>query len=64
MIETTALGAAYLAGLGAGIYSSLSDIEARWARDAEFDANMPSGERKALIDGWQSAVEQVRAHGS
>ena len=64
VIETTALGAAYLAGLGAGIYSSLNDIEARWVRDAEFDTNMPGEKRTALIDGWQSAVQQVRSHGS
>ena len=64
VIETTALGAAYLAGLGAGIYSSLNDIEARWVRDAEFDTNMPGDKRTALIDGWQSAVQQVRSHGS
>ena len=60
VIETTALGAAYLAGLGAGIYSSLNDIEARWVRDAEFDTNMPrtahSADRRVAKCGPASSL--------
>jgi glycerol kinase len=58
--ETTALGAAFLAGLHAGVYSSLDDIAALWQRDCEFTPAMPTQERDALYHGWLNAVARVR----
>ena len=60
--ETTALGAAYLAGLQAGVFRSVDDIGERWVRDAEFAPRMPDRERKALVRGWQSAVARTLEH--
>lgn len=57
--ETTALGAAYLAGLGAGIFDSLEDISDRWQLDRRFTPQMDTRERKSLVDGWRRAVEKV-----
>jgi len=58
--ETTALGAAFLAGLHAGVYSSLDDIAKLWQRDIEFTPAMPMVERDALYHGWLNAVAKVR----
>jgi len=57
--ETTALGAAYLAGLETGIYSSLASIEQQWQADRTFEPQMPDDERKQRYDGWQRAVKRV-----
>jgi glycerol kinase len=59
--ETTALGAAYLAGLQAGMFASLDDISAKWECERRFTPAMPSAERERLYDGWQHAVKQVLA---
>jgi glycerol kinase len=58
--ETTALGAAYLAGLAVGFWSSLDDIARNWALDREFAPNMPAETRQRLYTGWQRAVERAR----
>ena len=58
--ETTALGAAYLAGLQLGIFSSLEDIASHWRRQALFKPNMEAGRRQRLISGWDKAIEGVR----
>lgn len=60
--ETTALGAAYLAGLQAGVFHSVDDVGARWARDAEFPPRMPDRERDRLVSGWESAVARTLEH--
>jgi glycerol kinase len=60
MAETTALGAAYLAGLGAGIWESPADISHRWAADAEFEPSMPRDEADSLYEGWKRAVDRAR----
>jgi glycerol kinase len=60
--ETTALGAAYLAGLAVGYWESLEDIQRNWQRDARFEAVRPEAEISALYDGWQQAIRQSRAH--
>ena len=57
--ETTALGAAYLAGLAAGLFKDVDDIRARWALDRRFLPAMNSTSRDVLYDGWRSAVERV-----
>ena len=59
--ETTALGAAYLAGLGAGLFSGEKKIAARWALDRRFRPAMARGERDRLHAGWMSAVARIRA---
>lgn len=59
--ETTALGAAYLAGLAVGYWSSQAEIAAQWALEKTFEPQMPSNERVALYDGWKRAVERSRA---
>ena len=58
--ETTALGAAFLAGLGVGLYRSLDDIAAAWKRDRHFDPLMPSAERDRIVGRWRNLVERVR----
>ena len=62
IVETTALGAAYLAGLQAGVFRSVEEIGARWARDAEFRSRMPDEERERLVRGWESAVARTLEH--
>ncbi|MDX1433362.1 MAG: FGGY-family carbohydrate kinase, partial [Gammaproteobacteria bacterium] len=57
--ETTALGAAYLAGMHAGVYGSLDDIAKQWQRDARFAAAMAEEQRQALLGGWRHAVARV-----
>lgn len=59
IIETSALGAAYLAGLGAGIYSSLEEINSLWSADQIFMPTMQTQERDQLYSGWQKAVSRV-----
>jgi glycerol kinase len=59
--ETTALGAAYLAGLAAGLFRNTNDIAARWALDRRFEPAMSSAIRNALYDGWGKAVARISA---
>jgi len=59
--ETTARGAALLAGLGAGLYGSLADAAATWQADRAFEPAMDTDQRTNNIAGWQRAVAQVRA---
>jgi glycerol kinase len=59
--ETTALGAAYLAGLQAGLFKSTADIARRWQRDRLFEPRMKAEQREALYAGWQAAVARVRS---
>jgi glycerol kinase len=58
-IETTALGAAYLAGLQVGIYQSLDEIAARWQMDACFKPTMSADQREFLYQGWKKSVKRV-----
>ncbi len=58
--ETTALGAAYLAGLQAGVWNSIDDIAQQWRRERLFEPNMKTDERDRLYAGWKDAVERVR----
>lgn len=58
--ETTALGAAYLAGLAVGFWSNLDEVAAQWRVDAEFVPTMSADRRDALQAGWQRAVERAR----
>ena len=60
--ETTALGAAYLAGLQVGIFSSPDDIAARWQVEREFLPAMDDKTRKLLLADWHTAVIKVRTN--
>lgn len=55
--ETTALGAAYLAGLATGFWKSREDIAKHWAIDRRFEPDMPEEQRETLYGGWKQAVE-------
>ncbi len=59
--ETTALGAAYLAGLGIGLYGSLDEIAERWRAEARFVPAMEHSDRERLYAGWRTAVARVRS---
>ena len=56
-IETTALGAAYLAGLAVGYWKSREDIRQNWAVDKVFSPEMSEETREALLKGWRKAVK-------
>jgi glycerol kinase len=60
--ETTALGAAYLAGLSAGVFSDFSAISKAWALDRPFEPHVTASMRDALYDGWLKAVTRVRTN--
>ncbi|MEN0642738.1 glycerol kinase GlpK [Alkalicoccobacillus gibsonii] len=55
--ETTALGAAYLAGLATGFWESKDEIAQNWKVEKSYDAKMDEEEREALYDGWKQAVK-------
>lgn len=59
IIETTVLGAAYLAALGAGMYSTLDDVSHHWGLDQAFSPTMTDRDRETLYQGWQQAVGRV-----
>jgi len=59
-VESTVLGAAYLAGHQAGVVDSLADISGLWERDALFEPAMQSDQRERLFEGWRDAVRRVR----
>jgi glycerol kinase len=58
--ETTALGAAYLAGLAVGYWRSREEIGELWAMERRFTPSMPPARRERLYHGWQRAVERAR----
>ena len=60
-LETTALGAAYLAGLAVGVWESKDEISAQWKLDHEFSANMSEEERNKKYAGWKKAVKRSMA---
>jgi glycerol kinase len=60
VIETTALGAAYLAGLAVGYWNHKNDIANNWQIDKAFEVNMSKDKADKLYNGWQKAVEAAR----
>jgi glycerol kinase len=58
--ETTALGAAYLAGLAVGFWDSQAQIAGQWAAEHTFEPQMSPAERDSLYYGWLRAVERSR----
>jgi glycerol kinase len=59
MLETTAIGAAYLAGYRAGLYPAPEDFAKSWRLDRRFVPKMPDGDRAAKLAGWREAVERT-----
>ena len=62
-IETTALGAAYLAGLAVGYWENMEDIRNNWHVDRLFESAMDESQREELIHGWHKAVKCAQMWG-
>jgi glycerol kinase len=60
VLETTALGAAYLAGLATGVWSGAEDIASRWAAERTFEPAMSADERGSRLARWRRAVERAK----
>ena len=58
--ETTALGAAYLAGLATGVWRDLNDNKGQWTLDKLYEPQMEAARARELVDGWHKAVERAR----
>jgi glycerol kinase len=61
ILETTALGAAYLAGLAVGYWKNHEEINEQWQEDKRFDPKMDKQKASKLIDGWKKALKATRA---
>src|SRR5690606_2064318 len=59
--ETTALGAAWLAGLQAGVFQDTDDLQGVWQHDRTYQPQLAAAQREALYQGWQQAVQRVRS---
>ena len=59
--ETTALGAAYLAGLAVGYYSDVDEIKSNWLMDKEYKPGFDEEKINALYSGWKDCVRRIRA---
>ncbi|GAA5417592.1 glycerol kinase [Paraliobacillus ryukyuensis] len=62
VIETTALGSAYLAGLAVGYWESKEEIANQWKVNKRFESKMNEQERTELYDGWKTAVKATRVY--
>ena len=58
-METTALGAAYLAGLKAGVFAGLDELKALWVRESIFTPTIDANIKETALAGWQKAVSQT-----
>jgi glycerol kinase len=58
-VETTALGAAFLAGLAVGVWPDLKALSATWTLERRFEPGMPAPERERLLAGWRDAVRRT-----
>jgi len=58
--ETTALGAAYLAGITAGFWKNQDEVRTKWQCDMTFKPEMDGSHRSELISGWHRAVDRSR----
>ncbi len=58
--ETTALGAAFLAGLAAGVWAGLDEVESFWKTDRRFEPTMQASRRDELFSGWKAALARAR----
>ncbi len=59
--ETTALGAAYLAGLAVGFWEDEEELKSNWQLDRRFEPNMPEGQRLKILEQWQKAIARTKA---
>lgn len=59
--ETTALGAAYLAGLQTGVYDSLDDLTSNWQQERQFSPSMDSAVHQRVTAGWADAIRRTRS---
>jgi glycerol kinase len=57
-VETTALGAAYAAGLAVGYWNGLDDLRANWAVARTWTPSMDGGRREALAASWRKAIDR------
>lgn len=64
MTETTALGAASLAGLSAGLFRNFADVASVWSLDRRFEPDLAKQARDTLYEGWRDAVKRVRTRGN
>jgi glycerol kinase len=60
-VETTALGAAFLAGLATGVWTGIEEIETFWKADRRFEPQMSASRREELFAGWKRAVASLLA---
>ena len=60
-VESTAIGASFVAGLQSGVYSSTDEIAALWESDRLFESSFAADRRDSLYRGWQEAVARVRS---
>lgn len=58
--ETTALGAAYLAGLAVGFWKSIDELQNKWEIDARFEPEMKTSEKNRMLEKWNQAVEKSK----
>jgi glycerol kinase len=58
--ETTALGAAYLAGLATGFWKGTDELGRKWSLAHRYEPSMSDDQREALYAGWQRAVDRAR----
>jgi glycerol kinase len=61
VIETTALGAAYLAGLGTGLYAGIDELSAQWRAERTFLPTMPRNKALERMAEWEHAVRKATA---
>ena len=59
MVESTAIGAAYLAGLAVGVWKDLEDLESHHRIDRVFEPSMTDDERESLMHWWRKAVKRT-----
>ncbi|MBW2567455.1 MAG: glycerol kinase, partial [Deltaproteobacteria bacterium] len=60
VLETTAMGAAFFAGLAVGYWEDIEEIQKIWKKDAEFESHIPSEKREELLRNWHKAVDRVK----
>ena len=61
MLESTAWGAAAMAGLKAGVFSSFSEVSESWQLDRAFEPNMQADQRQSRLNQWQTALKRTRS---
>jgi glycerol kinase len=61
--ESTAIGAAYLAGIYAGIYKDVADVEKLWKTDQIFEPKISIDQAEQFYDGWKKTIERLISNG-